>query len=188
MDLTNVLLNGMTSKTALDSISRKTGGSQDQISGLISSALPLLMSAVTQNASTQEGASSLLGALSQHTSTAPVEEQVSGADVDDGMKIISHILGNNSSAVMNSLSSSSGLDLGQVSSVLGMIAPAILSLLSTTMSSQANSFGKIDLSDGLDLKDAVGLLGMVLGGGNKPQQNNAGSGLLGLLGGLLKGK
>ncbi|MBQ1311235.1 MAG: hypothetical protein IIY55_05230, partial [Blautia sp.] len=85
-------------------------------------------------------------------------------------------------------SSSSGLDLGQVSSVLGMIAPAILSLLSTTMSSQANSFGKIDLSDGLDLKDAVGLLGMVLGGGNKPQQNNAGSGLLGLLGGLLKGK
>ncbi|MBQ1311805.1 MAG: DUF937 domain-containing protein, partial [Blautia sp.] len=65
MDLTNVLLNGMTSKTALDSISRKTGGSQDQISGLISSALPLLMSAVTQNASTQEGASSLLGALSQ---------------------------------------------------------------------------------------------------------------------------
>ena len=76
MDLLSSLLGSMTSSTAVDSISQKSGGSSDQVSSLVSAALPLLLGSMTNNASTEKGASSLLNALSQHTSTAPVEEQI----------------------------------------------------------------------------------------------------------------
>ena len=52
MDLLGTLLGGMTSQSSLSSLAGKTGASTDQVSGLLSSALPLLMGQVTSNAST----------------------------------------------------------------------------------------------------------------------------------------
>ena len=80
MDLLGTLLNGMTSQSSLDSLSKKAKANTDQVSDLLSSALPLMMGKVSGNASTKEGAASLIGALSQHTSTASLEEQIKDAD------------------------------------------------------------------------------------------------------------
>ena len=130
---------------------------------------------LTKNASEKDGALSLLGALTQHTSKKTMAQQIEEADQDDGAKIIGHILGKDSQSSLLSLSSQSGLSQQQVSSVLSGIAPALLSGLSAaTASAGSSSVGKVDLSDGLDLSDVVAMLG-----GAKPEPVSLLGGLFG---------
>ena len=130
MNLLDMLTGAMTSQESVDALAGKTGASADQTSSLISAALPLLMGALTNNASSENGAQSLLGALSQHTDTNTMAQQLASADVEDGEKIIEHILGGNSANVIQSLSGQTGMDSSQVSSMLNNMAPAMMSGLS----------------------------------------------------------
>ena len=127
MDLLNLFTGAMTSQSSVNTLSEKTGASNAQIKKLLILALPLIIKAMTSNASSQNGASSLLSALTQHKSTASLDTQVKEADAEDGAKIIGHILGGNSQSVMNSLAAQSGMNSDQVGSVLANIAPALLS-------------------------------------------------------------
>ena len=189
MSLLETLLRSMTSSSSLDTMSRRTGGSNDQMAALITAALPILLRAMTQNASTQSGAASLQQALTQHTETGSVEEQFETADIDDGAKILQHILGRNSSSVMNGLSRQSGLSNDQVGSALGALAPVLLSSLSAASNQAPVQRQKpaIDLSDGIDASDIMGFMQMMSenqGGAQRRPQNQAsfdGSDLLGLL-------
>ena len=196
MDLLNMLLNSMTSSSSVNALSQKTGGSSAQTSKLIAAALPILLKFMTQNAS-QGGAASLLGALSQHTAKRSMDTQISDADEEDGKKIVHHILGNQSDQVVRALAEETQMDTEQVTRGLASLAPALMSGLSAAASSAA----KVDLSDGIDFTDLMGifggggqqsysstagLLGSLLGGGAPQQQQSAG-GLGGLLGGLLGG-
>ena len=93
MNLLGLLLKAMTAKAALQQIAKKTGLSEKQIKRLIMIATPLLIKYMTQNASSGDGASSLLGALMQHTSKKEMDQQLKEADETDGKKIIGHIFG-----------------------------------------------------------------------------------------------
>ena len=172
MNLLGILLKAMLSEGALKALAKKTGLNSKQLKKILPLALPLLLKMLTKNASEKDGALSLLGALTQHTSKKTMEQQIEEADQDDGAKIIGHILGKDSQSSLLSLSSQSGLSQKEVSSVLSGIAPALLSGLSAATSSAGSSAGKVDLSDGLDLSDVVAMLG-----GAKPEP-------AGLLGGL----
>ena len=97
MSLLETLLKSMTSSSSLDTMSRRTGGNNDQMAALITAALPILLRALTANASTKSGAESLQQALTEHTETGSVAEQFETADIDDGARILQHILGSNSS-------------------------------------------------------------------------------------------
>lgn len=191
MSLLETLLGSMTSSSSLDTMSRRTGGNNEQMAALITAALPILLRALTANASTRTGAASLNEALAQHTGTGSVAEQFETSDSDDGAKILQHILGGNSSAVMNGLSRQSGLSNDQVGSALSALAPVLLNSLSAA-SSQApvqRQRPSIDLSDGIDASDVMGFMQMMsqAQGGVRQQrqtQNQAsfdGSDLLGLL-------
>ena len=192
MSLLETLLRSMTSTSSLDTMSRRTGGSNDQMAALITAALPILLRALTENASTKSGAASLQEALTQHTETGSVAEQFEAADIDDGAKILQHILGGNSSSVMNGLSRQSGLSNAQVGSALGALAPVLLSSLSaaSNQAPQARVQQRrpaIDLSDGIDASDILGFMQMMSanqGSAQRRPQNQAsfdGSDLLGLL-------
>lgn len=190
MSLLETLLTSMTSSSSLDSMSRRTGGSNDQMAALITAALPILLKALTSNASTQSGAASLQEALSQHQETGSVAEQFAAADTADGAKILQHILGGNSSSVMSGLSRQSGLSNDQVGSALSTLAPVLLSSLSAA-NNQApvqRQRPAIDLSDGIDASDIMGFMQMMSsaqgGAQQRRPQNQAsfdGSDLLGLL-------
>ncbi|MBR2805391.1 MAG: DUF937 domain-containing protein [Oscillospiraceae bacterium] len=177
MDLLSSLLGSMTSSTAVDSISQKSGGSSDQVSSLVSAALPLLLGSMTNNASTEKGASSLLNALSQHTSTAPVEEQIKEADEEDGGKIINHILGKNTTSVTKTLSKDTGLSTAQVTKILAILAPVLLTALSGATKSAKKSSSKksspaIDLSDGIDAKDILGAASLLMSANNASSKSS----------------
>ena len=180
MDLMSTLLEAMTTGDSMQSLTQKTGASSDQVSSLLNAALPALMQQMQSNASTEKGAASLLSALGQHTSTAPISQQVVEADEVDGGKIIGHILGGNQKSVVGSLANLAGLNSNQTSSILASIAPALLTAL--FMSSKKKKKNSFDLSDGLDLNDVMALLNS---GSSSAQSSGLDlGGILGLVGKL----
>ena len=178
MDLLNMLSGVLTSSSSIDALSSKTGTDSSQTKSIVSSALPMLLNALTDNASSEDGAASLSGALKQHTSTAKIADQIANADSEDGSKIIQHILGGNQQSTVDSIAKKTGADTSQISSLLSNIAPALMSGVSAAAS--ASSKQTEEKSSGFDLS---GLLGM-FGGSDSDSEEKSSGGLGGILGGL----
>ena len=177
MNLLSLLCKSLLADGALSALAKKTGLSSAKLKKLIPLAVPLLLKALTNNASSQGGLQSLLGALTQHKNTRSVEEQIRDADTVDGGKILGHILGKNADAEVRSLAVETGLDDQEVRSALSSITPSLLSGLSAVTASGAGK-PKFDLSDGVGMDDVMAIFGGAAAG-------NSSSG--GLLGGLLGG-
>ncbi len=182
MNLLSLLLGSMMTQSSVNNLSGKTGTSQSAIMKLLPLAIPILIKYLTKNAQSQQGALSLLGALTQHKNTNSMELQLADADADDGDKILNHILGGNYGNVMNQLAGQSGMSEDQVSSVLANIAPALLSGVSAA-NTQQQSAGA----------GSLGSLMSMFGGAAQPQQvapaqgmELDGSSLLSLLAALSK--
>ena len=154
MNLLNLLLSSMTSQSSVESLTGKTGLSSKQIQTLVMIALPILLKAMTNNASSQSGATSLLGALTQHTNKKNFSDQLTEADAEDGAKIVSHILGGESDAVVKELAGETGISADQVQSVLANIAPVLMSGVSaaaTSASEQKTEAANVDLTSLMSL-------------------------------------
>ena len=196
MNFLNVLTNSFMSGPVLETLSAKTGLSQKQLKMILAIAIPLLIKKMTSNASSQAGANSLLGALGQHNNRQSIEGQLGEVDEEDGAKIVGHILGDERDQLVESMAGEAGVGAQDVEKVLGNISPSILSGLSAaTSAAQSQQSSGVDLSDGFDMTDVMGLLGGAasggggggllgsLFGGGAPAQSSGG----GLLGSLLGG-
>ena len=202
MNLINFLMDSMSDDSSVDALAEKAGTTKKQTSSLLSIALPLLIQYMTQNASSQSGALSLANALTQHTDTSSMMQQFSNADSQDGNAIISHILGADSDNVVGSLAQQTGMGNEQVISVLGNMAPGMMSGLSAAATSaqaqqqQADSFDFSDLMGSFGAPQAsagstggIGsLFSSLFGGGSSVDLNsgNDGTDLLSSLLGMLK--
>ncbi len=181
------LLNGSLGKEVVDGIARNTDASAEQTQAVVSSALPALLGALQNNASSGNGAHGILNALaSKHDGS--ILDNLSGFlgdnDTTDGNGILAHVLGNKLGAVEQGISGKTGVSSATVSKILAMLAPIVMGYLGKQ---SRNS----NVSDGGGLSD---LLGGMLGGqsgsnilGGLLDQN--GDGKLGVddVGGLLGG-
>ena len=187
MNLLSLLLSSLLTDSSVSALAKKTGLSATALKKLIPLAVPLLLKFLTSNASSESGALSLLGALSQHTNQKALSDQINEADTEDGGKIIGHIFGNQSDAVTNRLAQQSGMSERDVSSALAGIAPALMSGLSAA-NHTVSAAPKVDLSDGIDLSDLLGMFAGAQSVQQVPQGQSYGGGLLsGLLGGSSSG-
>ena len=169
MDITNIL-GALTGNDAISTIAEKFNLDSNQVSSVITSALPTIMGAMQQNASTEGGAAALAKALGDHAGEAGnITNNLKGADLTDGSKILSHIFGGDLSSVVNGISQKSGVASNAVSNILASIAPSILALLGK----QNGNSGAAGLG---------GLLGAILGGSASSGSNSGGLGSI--LGGL----
>ncbi len=155
------LLNSDLGKTIISGVSGSTGTDQNKTSSVLTIALPVLMKAVERNASTPEGAQSLMGALSNKHDGSILDNLggLFGDGVDnevsnDGAKILGHVLGNRQQDVEKIIGEKSGLDSGSVANILKVAAPIIMGVLGK-QAKQTNVQSKSDLG---------GLLGNLLGG------------------------
>lgn len=131
MGLTETLISSMTSIDSLSAlVSRANGATPKQIKDAITCAIPSLINTLSQNVSTEEGAESLMGALSQHTNSGSMRSQLAGADLVDGDNIISKIMGPFKTDFISDVSRISGLDFNQARTVMSCIAPAMMSAIS----------------------------------------------------------
>ena len=196
MNLLTMLLGSFASDASVNSLSHKTGVSSSMLTKLIPLAIPILLKALTNNASSAGGAQSLLTALGQHSNKRSMAQQIDEVDEEDGTKIVRHILGENSDKVVRALSQETGMKDEEVTRSLGAMAPALMSALSAAATNASKP--AVNLADGLDFSDLCGLFSgasaaqtqnnmtnmfaPLLGGMQQPQNN--GGGLLGaLLGG-----
>ncbi|MBT8267592.1 MAG: DUF937 domain-containing protein [Flavobacteriaceae bacterium] len=203
------LLNSDLGKTIVNGVSSQSGQSQDKTSGLLTMALPVLMQAMKRNASTPEGAEGLLGALNSKHDGSILDDLgglfgggVNKDVMDDGGKILGHVLGGRQQNVERALSSKSGMDASSVGNILKVAAPILMGVLGKQQRQQGvrDQSGLDGLLGGMikgnspeqeqsfleSILDADGdgsiiddVAGMVLGGGKKKS-----GGLGGLLGGL----
>ncbi|MBC9797072.1 DUF937 domain-containing protein [Sinomicrobium weinanense] len=199
------LLNSDLGRQIIGGVSSEAGTSEQDTTSVLGMALPILTGAMQKNASSPEGAASLLGALSGDKHSGGVLDNLGGffgggvnqEDEADGAGILGHILGGKQSTVENAISRKSGINSGTVSKIIKIAAPILMGylgkqarqqnvnsadgvsgLLSSLMGSQANKNQSLVTS----LLDSDGdgsviddIAGMALG-------NKEGGG--GLLGGL----
>lgn len=202
------MLNTDLGKTIISGIAGQTGQNENKTGSVLSMALPVLMQAMKNNTSTPQGAKGLLGALNSNHDGGILDNLgglfgggVDSNVLDDGGKILGHVLGGKQQNVQNVLSQKSGMDEGAVGQILKVAAPILMGILGKQARQQNvnNSSGIENLLGGLiggssaqqeqsfleSMLDADGdgsivddVAGMVLGGNKKK------SGLGGLLGGL----
>lgn len=165
------------SGSGTSAISKRTKVKENDVSNVLSAAVPILLTGMKRNAGTKSGEDSLRGALSDHAA-ADVSDPgafLKSADLKDGKKILGHVLGSDQNAIIERVSAASGVTKGKTTSILAMIAPLLLSLLGGQQNQQGSGF------------NLLGMLGGLLGGGSSQQsesQQQSGGGLLDSLGGL----
>jgi len=187
MDSILDLINGNLGKEVVDGISRNTDASAEQTQAVVSNALPALLRALQNNASSGNGAQGILSAIgSKHDGSILNNLQgfLGNNDTSDGNGILGHMLGDKRGAVEQAISGKTGVSSGTVSKILAMLAPIVMGYLGKQ--SRNNN-----VSDGGGLSDLLGgMLGGQSGGnilGGLLDQN--GDGKLGVddVGGLLGG-
>ena len=142
-------------------------------------ALPILIKYMTKNASSGDGALSLLGALSQHKNNNSMDLQLKDADEADGAKIIHHILGNKENAVTQDLSAQTGLGTDQIHQVLSILAPGLMSGVSNAAEANAAqapaqaASAHQPANPFASLLTGGGIFGSILGGGKEEASSAA---------------
>lgn len=174
----SMLLNMLTSQLAgpmIGQLAGQIGASEQQTGAAVSTAVPMLVTALARNASSPQGAEALAGALARDHDGSLLDNiggllagQAAGKQVD-GTGILGHLLGAKRGRVEQAVSSSSGLDLGAVAKLLPLLAPIVMSLL-----------GKTKKEQGLDVGGLASMLG-----GERDEIDRQAPGMAGMVGQLL---
>lgn len=114
----------------------------------LAAAIPLLMTALSRNASSPEGAESLYNAIEKDHDGSVVDNlpnYLSNPNLDDGAGILKHALGDNQSSVEQSMAKTTGLDMATIAKILQFAAPLVLGMLAKQK--QQKSLSSNDLSE-----------------------------------------
>lgn len=153
MDLLNMIAGQLNDPKVLEQLGKNAGAQPKQAQQVTQNALPMLLSALQQNASTPEGAKSLDKALEEHKNdqVGDLQKFFQNVDTNDGSKILQHIFSGKNEAVQVDLAQKAGLDQRQVSGLLTQLAPLVLGMLGNQKKEQGTQ------------GDLMGLLGSVMG-------------------------
>ena len=173
LDLNSI--GSLLSGSGLSALSKRTKVNREDVAKVLSAGIPALVGGMRRNAGAEAGAESLSRALSDHSTadTSNPGEFLKNADLEDGKKILGHVLGEDQNELVEEISKATGVTKAKTTTILALVAPLLLSLLgSSNQSSSGGLFGMLG-----------GLLG--LGGSSQQAQTQQSSG--GLLSGLLGG-
>lgn len=195
MDALMQLLNQQLSGGGLSQISQQIGADEQTTGNALSAAMPLLLSAMANNASTPQGAQSLHQALAQDHDGAIFNDMagfLNNPQAANGAGILEHVLGPKQDLVQNGLAQQTGLDAGTIAQLLTIAAPLVMGALGKTQQEQGldanglSSFlGQQQQAAQQSNPDMMGMLGSIL------DMNHDGSPLddiLGLAGKLFSGR
>lgn len=163
------LLNSDMGKAIINGIAGQTNQPESKTNDVLTMALPVLMQAMKRNASSPQGAEGLLNAInSKHDGSildnlgGLFEGGVDSNVIDDGSKILGHVLGSKQQNVENAIGARAGLDSNSVANILKVAAPLLMGMLG-----KQTKENNVNDSSGLE-----GLLGGLLKG-NSPQQEQS---------------
>ena len=163
------LLNSDLGKTIISGVAGQTGQDQNKTANLLTMALPVLMEGMKRNAATPQGAEGLFSALNSKHDGSILDNLgglfgggVNDDVVNDGDKILGHVLGNKKQGVEKVLSEKSGMDMGAVANILKVAAPILMGVVGKQAKQQ-----NVQSSSAME-----GILGGLLGGNSADQEQN----------------
>lgn len=177
------LLSSDLGKQIVLGVSGKVGTSQGETSSVLESLMPTLVGAMQNNASTHDGLSGLLGALTSGKHDGGILDNLpgflGGDDHSDGGNILGHVLGDNQENVQNNLAQSTGVGSDKIAMIMKIAAPIIMGYLAKKVMSGGLTNNPAQSGGGL-----TDILGGLLGGGQSqaaPAQSGGGNILTSML-------
>jgi hypothetical protein len=194
------LLQGQLSEGLLDQLTQQIGGADKQKTAVAASGImSTLMGALAKNAAQPEGAQALNNALERDHDGSVLDNlmgilsgqaQPQNDRAVNGAGILNHVLGNKQNGAIQMISQMSGLDQSKTGNLMTMLAPIVMgalgktkreqgldvsgiaSLLSGTVSNQANTNPTMNMitqfldkdGDGSIVDDIAGMGMKILGG------------------------
>jgi OOP family OmpA-OmpF porin len=144
MNLIELLKNEVSDKV-ISSLSQKAGVSEDQVKTGFSAGIPAILAGILKNGA--GGNSGFLGnIMSGITGSSPDNnptDLLNGSEdslLEKGKSLLGGLFGNDTNAVTNSLSSSTGLSPEKSTGLLAMIAPLVTGFISKIMASNGWNF------------------------------------------------
>jgi len=192
MDM-SALLGTLLSGNSVQSLSQASGASTQDVQNVLSAALPSLLQGALGQAQDEQTAGGFASALQNHaqSDTSDLGSFLNGVDLQDGGKILMHLLGANTNQTAQQVSAASGVSAKSTVKILAMLAPLLMNLLGkqTQNSGGGSSVGGL-MSALMGSGNITSILGSLLGGkvpsvsSAKPQ--SSGLDLMSVLMGLMK--
>jgi len=193
MNLSGLLQDALSGDT-VSQISQTLGADESTTNTAIQSALPMLLGGLARNSTDESGAASILGALDRDHDGSVLDDLagfIGNHDQGPGEGILGHVFGGQKSAIEQTVSQSSGLDMNKVGPLLSILAPIVMGALGRTQRQQGLGVGDLagllggttqQMSSGSPVMD---LLTQVL---DKDRDGSAVDDVMGMLGGFLGGR
>ena len=122
--------------SSVSGIASSTKVSKKDVSAILTSALPALIQGAAKQSSGKQTQTGFIQALEQHAGNAgALTSFFKNVDLDDGAKIVSHLLGKSQNTTTKKISKELNIDAGDVAKVLAAAAPLLMSLLGKTATS-----------------------------------------------------
>jgi hypothetical protein len=145
-------LTGMLQGDAVKNMAQKFGVGEDVVQKVVAMGLPMIIGGLNKNVADEKGAESLNKALDQHdgsllSNLSSAFSSNASNIMQDGMKILGHVLGGTQQLAQNQISKSVGVSTELVGNILSMAAPLVLEFL-----------GQKKKEQGLDVKGIVNIV------------------------------
>lgn len=125
--LTSTLL----SSDSIKGLSSLTGASKGEVSNVLTEALPALLNGANGQAKDSGTAKGFADALAQHAKddTGNLASFLGKVDLGDGAKIIGHLLGSDKDSVTKEVAKKTGVSATKTGNILSAVGPLLMSLL-----------------------------------------------------------
>ncbi len=169
MDISSIMGTILGSES-IEGVAKKTGASKKDVTSVLTSALPQLLSGANKQSTDSDTAEGFANALNEHAAddTSSISGFLSKVDLSDGAKIVGHLLGGNSTSNNDSNSNN----------ILSAAAPLLMSLLGKQTQSSSNNQTSGSNVGGLiggliGKTDIAGLATSLIGGGSAKKTTTA---------------
>lgn len=119
------------SSDAISGLSKRSGATKSEVRDVLAQALPMLLNGADGQAKNKDTADSFAKALASHgkKNTGNLASFLGDIDMDDGAKIVGHLLGGNTGKTTKAVAKKTGVSDDKISAILAAAAPLLMSLL-----------------------------------------------------------
>ena len=170
MDM-ETIMKMMLKSGALDQVCSMLGVDEKGAESAIETVMPLLLRGMQGQMKNQDTQFGFMQALMDHSKddTDDLKSAVKNVDMEDGAKIVKHLLGAQEEEVAAKAKKKSGLDTKTILKIMAILAPILMSKMGQTAKKETEKSSSGDmvkvvggLLDGVDAKDVVNILGMLM--------------------------
>ena len=126
------LIGQQLSPMVVNQIGKSLGMNDGATRNVVSSALPVLLSALSGNAQSKNGASALLGALQKKHDGGvfnQLGDLIAKPEAGEGNGILRHLLGNKRAPIEETITQATGVNQQQTAKIMEILAPVVMGAL-----------------------------------------------------------